>query len=71
MKAPCQWCRGGMHTASSASRLFEKRGLMLLLGVGASLDPRWIVGPYALVFAMTRLALTLRLHQLAYEMAAS
>jgi uncharacterized membrane protein HdeD (DUF308 family) len=44
-------------------------GMLLLVGVGAP-DLKWVVGPYAILFAMTLLALTLRLRQLAAEIAA-
>jgi uncharacterized membrane protein HdeD (DUF308 family) len=45
-------------------------GMLLFLGIGAP-DLKWVVGPYSLLFALTLLALTLRLRQLAAEIAAS
>jgi len=43
---------------------------LLPLVVAPSLDARWIMGPYALLFGFTLLALSMRLRQLALEMAA-
>jgi uncharacterized membrane protein HdeD (DUF308 family) len=43
---------------------------LLPLVITPSLDARWIMGPYALLFGFTLLALSMRLRQLALEMAA-
>jgi uncharacterized membrane protein HdeD (DUF308 family) len=43
-------------------------GLLLVAGAGAP-ELQWVVGPYALLFGFTLLALALRLRQLAYEIA--
>jgi uncharacterized membrane protein HdeD (DUF308 family) len=40
-----------------------------LLLRGDALDPRWVIGPYAILFGLTLLALALRLRQLALEVA--
>jgi uncharacterized membrane protein HdeD (DUF308 family) len=45
--------------------------LMPLVARGTDLDPRWVIGPYALLFGLTLLALSLRLRQLAVEIAES
>jgi len=45
-------------------------GVLLLVGPRPP-DLKWIVGPYAILFALTLLALTLRLRQLGAEIAAS
>lgn len=44
-------------------------GLLPLL-ITPSLDARWIIGPYALLFGFTLLALAMRLRRLVIEMAA-
>jgi hypothetical protein len=44
---------------------------MLTVGPGAPPELQWVFGPYAIFFAMTLLALTLRLRQLAEEIANS
>jgi uncharacterized membrane protein HdeD (DUF308 family) len=44
---------------------------VMSLTMGATLDARWIVGPYITLFGFTLLALSLRLRQLALEIAAS
>jgi uncharacterized membrane protein HdeD (DUF308 family) len=46
-------------------------GVMLVTGPGAPPDLQWVLGPYAILFAMTLLALTLQLRQLAYEIAST
>jgi uncharacterized membrane protein HdeD (DUF308 family) len=45
-------------------------GTLPLLGVGSS-DLRWVIGPYVMSFALTLLALALRLRQLQEEIAAA
>jgi uncharacterized membrane protein HdeD (DUF308 family) len=45
-------------------------GLLLLWGPSPPPERQWVFGPYAILFGVTLLALTLRLRQLAYEMAA-
>jgi len=37
---------------------------------GDALDPRWVIGPYAMLFGLTLLALALRLRRLAVEVMA-
>jgi uncharacterized membrane protein HdeD (DUF308 family) len=43
-------------------------GLLLAVGPGAP-ELQWVLGPYALLFAFTLLALSLRFRQLAFEIA--
>jgi len=38
---------------------------------GDALDPRWVIGPYAMLFGLTLLALAVRLRQLALEIVAA
>jgi uncharacterized membrane protein HdeD (DUF308 family) len=44
-------------------------GGMLVVGPGAPPDLQWVIGPYAILFGGTLLALGLRLRQLAFEIA--
>jgi uncharacterized membrane protein HdeD (DUF308 family) len=44
-------------------------GVMLVVGRGAPPDLQWVIGPYAILFGATLLALGLRLRQLAFEIA--
>jgi uncharacterized membrane protein HdeD (DUF308 family) len=43
-------------------------GTLLVAGLRAP-EVQWVIGPYALIFALTLVALALRLRQLAYEIA--
>jgi uncharacterized membrane protein HdeD (DUF308 family) len=46
-------------------------GGMLIWGPGVPPEPSWVIGPYAILFGVTLLALALRLRQLADEVVAS